>query len=81
MKRRDVLKGISLFSGAVAPGRPALSAADQAVAGKPTYAVVVGIRITLTTKYLGLPIGADMTAGELHDALAEQGALLQHRGS
>ena len=44
MKRRDVLKGISLFSGAVALGRPALSAADQAVAGKPVSKIAQPVR-------------------------------------
>lgn len=70
MKRRDVLKGISLFSGAVALGRPALSAADQAAVRTPVSKIAQPVRgLRRIAGHLQQPIRLTLETGSSQDAV------------
>ena len=70
MKRRDLLKGISLFSGAVALGRPSLSAAEGAVAGKRVSKIAQSIRgLRRIAGRLQQPIRLTLETSSAHDAV------------
>jgi alpha-mannosidase len=70
MKRREVLKGISLFSGAVALGHPALSAADQAVAGTPVTKIAQPVRgLRRIAGRLQQPIRLTLETSSAHEAV------------
>lgn len=70
MNRRDVLKGISLVSGAVALGRSAISAADGTVAGKAATAIARPVRgLRRIADRLRQPIRITLDSDKAHDAV------------